>query len=298
MRRRNLVRADGFPYTSVTGLLYDSGSFGDSIEQVCEDADYEGMRRQQSRARGEGRLLGIGLSCFTEQTAHTTTKFIKRGVPIIFGYEAATVSMDPSGTVLVQISTHSHGQGQETTMAQIAADRLSLPLGDVRVTFGDTSSTPYGMGTFASRAAVLTGGACHPAAARLGDMLLRFGAHVLEADAADVELVGGSVAPKGAPERAVEIRDLARWAYHRPEKLPQGMEPVLQAVSSYDADPGTGTFTNPAQIALIELDANTGGIEILRYVVVEDCGRIINPLIVDGQVQGGVVQGIGGAILE
>ncbi len=298
VRERNLVRADEFPYTSVTGLVYDSGSFAESIVQVCEDADYEGMRRQQARARDEGRLLGIGLACFTEQTAHTTTEFIKRGVPIIFGYEAATVRMDPSGTVLVQISTHSHGQGQETTMAQITADRLSLPLEAVRVTFGDTASTPYGMGTFASRAAVLTGGACHRAAAKVGDMLLRFGAHVLEADAADVELVAGAVAPKGAPERAVPIRDLARWAYHRPEKLPEGMEPLLEAVASYDADPGTGTFANSAQIALIELDTDTGGIEILRYVVVEDCGRMINPLIVDGQVHGGVAQGIGGAILE
>ena len=298
VRRQNLVRADEFPYTSVTGLVYDSGSFTESVDEVCERAGYEEMRQEQAEAREQGRLLGIGLGCFTEQTAHTTTEFIKRGVPIIFGYEAAIVRMDPSGTVLVQISTHSHGQGQETTMAQITADQLAVPMEDVRVTFGDTSATPYGMGTFASRSAVLTGGACHLAAGKVAAMLTELGAHVLEADPDDVQLVGGAVVPRGAPDRAIPVKELARWAYHRPEKLPEGMEPLLEAVSSYDADPGTGTFANSAQIALIELDSDTGGIEILRYVVVEDCGRMINPLIVDGQVHGGVAQGIGGAILE
>jgi carbon-monoxide dehydrogenase large subunit len=298
VRRRNLVHRDEFPYTSVTGLVYDSGSFIESLDKVCELADYQGMRRMQEDARGEGRLLGIGISSYTEQTAHTTTEFVRRGVPIIFGYDTAAIRMDPSGKVVAQLSTHSHGQAHETTVAQLVGDALAIPLEDVRVVFGDTDSTPYGMGTFASRSAVLAGGAAYRAAEDVGQRLLTFGAHHLEADVADVELADGHVRLKGAPDRGVPIAELARYAYHRPEKLPENMEPVLEAVSSYDAAPGTGTFANSSQIALVEVDPETGFVKILRYVVVEDCGQMINPTVVEGQVHGGIAQGIGGALLE
>jgi aerobic carbon-monoxide dehydrogenase large subunit len=298
VRRRNLVRPDEFPYQSVTGLVYDSGSFHEALEEVCRQADLDGMRAEQERARAEGRLLGIGFACYTEQTAHTTNEFIKRGVPIIFGYDTATVRMDPSGKVAVYVSTHSHGQGHETTYAQIVADQLGLGLGDVKVFFGDTASAPYGHGTFASRSAVLAGGASHRAAGKVREMLVDFAAHELEADAADMELGDGEAFVRGAPGRGVKIADLARWAYHRPERLPPGMEPVIEAVASYDADPGTGTFANAAHLTLVEVDPDTGGVDLLRYAVVEDCGRMINPLVVDGQVHGGVAQGIGGALLE
>ncbi|HZD69424.1 MAG TPA: xanthine dehydrogenase family protein molybdopterin-binding subunit [Actinomycetes bacterium] len=298
VRRRNLVRADEFPYTSVTGLQYDSGSFTESLDEVCRLAGYQELRAQQRLARARGRHLGIGVGCYTEQTAHSTSEFVKRAVPIVFGYDSALVRMDPSGKVTVQLSTHSHGQGHETTIAQVVADRLAIPLEDVRVTFGDTSNTPYGMGTFASRTAVLSGGAAHLAAGKIGDALLRFAGHVLEVGVGDLEVADGGVRVKGAPERGVAIAQLARWAYHRPEKLPPGMEPLLEASSSYDADPGSGTFANASTLALVEVDAETGGVEVLRYWVVEDCGRIINPTIVEGQVHGGVAQGIGGALLE
>jgi len=142
VRRRNLVRADEFPYTSVTGLVYDSGSFLEALELVLEDGGYTEMRELQEQARREGRLLGVGFACYTEQTAHTTTEFIKRGVPIIFGYDSAIVRMDPSGDVSVQVSSHSHGQGHETTFAQIVADELGIPMESIRVSFGDTASTP------------------------------------------------------------------------------------------------------------------------------------------------------------
>jgi carbon-monoxide dehydrogenase large subunit len=256
------------------------------------------MKRDRDRARGEGRYLGIGVACYTEQTAHTTTEFIKRAVPIIFGYDSAIVRMDPSGKVSVHLSTHSHGQGHETTIAQIVADRFTVPLEDVRISFGDTSSTPYGHGTFASRSAVLAGGAAWRAAEKVKHLLVRFAAHTLEADPEDIEVSNGRMHISGSPDRGVGIAELARWAYHRPEKLPEGMEPVLEAVSSYDAHPGTGTFANAAQIALVDVDPETGGVQILRYVVVEDCGRMINPLVVEGQVHGGIAQGIGGALLE
>jgi carbon-monoxide dehydrogenase large subunit len=298
VRRRNLVRADEFPYESVTGLVYDSGSFHEALEQVCAEADLDGMRELQREARAEGRMLGIGFACYTEQTAHTTSEFIKRGVPIIFGYDTAIVRMDPSGKVAVHVSTHSHGQGHETTYAQIVADQLGIDLHDVKISFGDTASTPYGHGTFASRSAVLAGGASHRAAGKVRDMLLRFAADQLEADPVDLELARGQAFVRGSESRGLAISDLARWAYHRPEKLPEGMEPVLEAVSSYDAHPGSGTFANAAHLVLVEVDPDTGGVKLLRYAVVEDCGRMINPLVVDGQVHGGVAQGIGGALME
>jgi carbon-monoxide dehydrogenase large subunit len=298
VRRRNLIQPDEFPYRSVTGLMYDSGSFLESLELVLEDGGYEEMRKLQEQARLEGRFLGIGFACYTEQTAHTTSEFIKRGVPIIFGYDAAVVRMDPSGDVIVQVSSHSHGQGHETTFAQLVADELGIPLGAIRVSFGDTSATPYGHGTFASRSAVLAGGACLQAASRVRDMLVRFAAETLEASPDDLEVGDGKVIVKGSPTSNVAIADLARWAYHRPEKLPAGMESTLEAVASYDADPGGGTFANAAHLCLVDVDPETGGVKLLRYHVVEDCGEMINPLVVDGQVHGGVAQGIGGALLE
>ncbi len=298
VRRRNLVRPDEFPYTSVTGLVYDSGSFLESIDRLIEVADYDGLRRLQAEALRQGRHIGIGIGCYTEQTAHTTNEFIKRGVPIIFGYESTQLRMDPSGKVTAHVSTHNHGQGHETTIAQVVADQLTIPLADVKVRFGDTATTPYGMGTFASRSAVLAGGAAIRAAGEIREMLVRFGAHLLEVPMADAELAEGQVRVKATPERAISVRDLARFAYHRPEKLPPGMAPMLEASASYDADPGNGTFANSAQLAVVELDPEAGGVKVLRYVVVEDCGTMINPLIVDGQVHGGIVQGIGGALLE
>lgn len=298
VRRRNLVRPEDYPYESVTGLTYDSGSLQESLELILDEADLPALRREQQQARSEGRHLGIGLSCYTEQTAHTTTEFAKRGVPIIFGYDSSTVRMDPSGQVNVMLSTHSHGQGHETTIAQIVADQLGLGLDDVRVRFGDTSSTPYGHGTFASRTAVLSGGASHLAAGIVRDMLTRFAADQLEADPEDIELVAGRATVRGSPSHGFSIADLARWAYHRPEKLPDGMEPVLEAVSSYDAHPGTGTFANAVHLVKVEVDVETGGMKVLGYWVVEDCGRMINPLIVEGQVHGGVAQGLGGALME
>jgi carbon-monoxide dehydrogenase large subunit len=183
-------------------------------------------------------------------------------------------------------------------VAQVVADQLGLDLEDVRVRFGDTSNTPYGHGTFASRTAVLAGGASHRAAGEVRDKLARFAAEHLEADPQDIELAGGSAIVRGSPGHGVTIAQLARWAYHRPERLPEGMEPSLEAVSTYDADPGTGTFANAVHLALVEVDVETGGLSLLGYWVVEDCGRMINPLIVDGQVHGGAAQGIGGALLE
>jgi carbon-monoxide dehydrogenase large subunit len=299
MRRRNYVPDDAYPYTAVTGLIYDSASLVASLDKAREAVGYDAFRREQAAARAEGRHLGIGFGTYLEQTAHATTEFVKRGVPIVFGYDSVSVSLDPSGKVTVDSSLHSHGQGHETTFAQIVAERLGVPISDVRVRFGDTQSAPYGMGTFASRSAVLGGGAAWKAADVVRGNVLKVAANVMEAAVGDLEIVDGVIQVTGSPAHRMRVGEIARLAFHRPEKLPPGLMPAdLSCTQSYDAPPGHGTFTNSAHAAIVEVDARTGFVKILRYVVVEDCGTMINPLIVDGQVHGGTAQGIGGAMLE
>jgi carbon-monoxide dehydrogenase large subunit len=260
--------------------------------------DYEGLRRWQETAREEGRLIGIGLGAYTEQTAHATKEFVQRGVPIVFGYETSTLRLDPQGTLVISSSIHNHGQGLETTLAQMAADALGMDIADVRVDFGDTAQAAYGSGTFASRSAVLAGGAARRASEELRSQLARVAAHNLEASPDDIEFADGRVFVQGSPEKGYGLGELCRMVYHRPELVPEGQQPILEATVAYDAPPGTGTFTNATQMAVVEVDPGTGGIQILRYAIVEDCGPMINPLIVEGQIFGGIAQGIGSAIYE
>ena len=298
VRRRNLVTSAEFPYTSATGLTYDSGSLVESLDAALERIGYQDFRQEQLAARDEGRHLGVGVVVYTEQTAHTWEEFKRRGVPNTYGYESATLRMDPSATVTLYVSTHSHGQGHETTFAQIVADELGIDIADVRVRFGDTSKGVYGAGTFASRSAVLAGGACLRAAQVLREKLKRIAAHDLEASPEDIEIADGHAFVRGSPQSSRSLWDLARLTYHRQHLLPVGEEPVLESTMTYDAAPGTGTFANAAMAAVVEVDSHTGLVTIERLVAVEDCGRMINPLIVEGQVAGGVAQGIGSALLE
>jgi carbon-monoxide dehydrogenase large subunit len=298
IRRRNYVRSEDFPYESVTGLVYDSGSYLEALEAVAEAAGYDALRKLQVDARRERRYLGIGFASYTEQTGHGSRELAKSRRAVVPGFDAAFVRMDPSGGVTVQVSTHSHGQSHETTLAQVVADELGLELDDVRIRFGDTASSPYGHGTFSSRSAVLGASAAQEAALQVADRLREFAGHHLEVHPADLDLRDGHVVVRGSPASRVAVRDLARWTYHRPEKLPDGMQAVLEGTSAYDPQPGTGNWANGAHLVLVEVDPETGAVEILGYWVGEDCGRMINPLVVDGQVHGGVVQGIGGALLE
>lgn len=298
VRRRNYVTKEDYPYKSAGGLEYDSGSMVESQELLLSELDYEGLRDWQTEARADGRLVGIGLGAYTEQTAHATKEFVQRGVPIVFGYETSTLRLDPHGTLVINSSIHNHGQGLETTLGQMAADSLGIDINDVRVEYGDTSQAAYGSGTFASRSAVLAGGAARRASEELREQLAKVAAHNLEASPQDIEFDRGRVFVAGSPEKGFDFAELCRMVYHRPELLPDGQPPILEATVAYDAPPGTGTFTNATQLAVVEVDPDTGGIEILRYAIVEDCGPMINPMIVEGQIFGGIAQGIGSAIYE
>ena len=298
IRNRNLLRSGDYPWHSPSGLVYDSGSLVESLDAVLGLGDFEGLLKRQADARSAGRLLGVGLAVFTEQTAHTTQEFKQRGVPIVFGYETARVRLDASGTAVVSASIHDHGQGLETTLAQVAADRLGLDLEQVRVEYGDTDQVAYGAGTFASRSAVLAGGAVTKAADAVADTLREVAAHILEAAPHDMVIEAGRVSVAGSPSRFIETGELCRLIYQRPERLPEGVEPRLEASRTYDAHPGTGVYTNAAHLASVEIDEMTGKTKVLSYAVVEDCGPMINPTIVEGQIFGGVAQGIGTALFE
>jgi carbon-monoxide dehydrogenase large subunit len=296
VRRKNLVQPEDFPYDAITNLTYDSGSFVEAYDRALQNADYAGVRRQQAEWRAQGRYVGIGSACYTELSAQGSASFRSRGVTNFTGWESATVRVDPAGKVTVHVGVSSHGQSHETTLAQVAADELGVDLADVTVLHGDTAAQPYGMGTFASRSAVAGGGATIVACRALREKVLGIAAHLLEAPAADLDVRKGEIAVRGTPERSLSLRDVARVAYFTPFRLPEGTEPGLEMARTYD--PPLGTFSNGAQVAVVEVDPETGEVKVLRFVIVEDCGRPINPRVIAGQVHGGATQGVAAALYE
>ncbi|HYY87666.1 MAG TPA: xanthine dehydrogenase family protein molybdopterin-binding subunit, partial [Chloroflexota bacterium] len=297
VRRRNLVQPGDFPYASVTRQVYDSGSYVAALDRVLDMIDYAAFRAYQAQARQQGRYLGIGISSYVEQTAQGTASFTARGMDSLAGYDSAIVRMEPSGQLVVAVGVSDHGQGHHTTLAQLAAQELSLPLADVRVVHGDTAVCPYGMGTFTSRSAVCGGGAVVLASRKLRQKLLRIAGQLLEVSADDLELTAGRACVRGAASgRFFALRDLARVAYHDVSRLPRDLEPRLEEAAQYDAS--EGTYSNAAHAAVVEVDPETGAFQFVRYCVVEDCGTMINPLIVEGQIHGAVAQGVGGAAHE
>jgi carbon-monoxide dehydrogenase large subunit len=291
IRARNLIAS--FPYTSVTGVVYDEGSYLGSLDAGVAAADLEGFRIRQAAARQAGRYLGMGLAVFSERTGYGTPTFGARGMEVTPGYETAELAMDPSGSVELRIGASPHGQGLATTLSQIVADQLGVAPEAVRVIHGDTDRTPYGWGTFASRSIVIGGGATKLAGAAVARRLAEIAGELMEASADDIVLKGGQAWVRGT-DRGVPIAQLARTAYHRSHLL-EGSGPGLSATASYDP---AGTFSNACHVAEVEVDIETGRVTILRFVVVEDAGLLINPMIVDGQIAGGVAQGIANALLE
>lgn len=295
IRRRNVITADEFPYESPTGLVYDPGSYLESLEKCAEVMNARGWESEQEDARREGRLIGLGFCCFAERTGYGTRAFALRKMAITPGGDNARLRMDPSGHVTVSVGTCGHGQGHQTTLAQIAADQLGISPDHITVRQGDTESTPYGWGTFASRSAVIGGGATKKAATILSERVKEVAGHLLEATPRDLSIEDGKVFVNGSPDRFVTVAKVARAVHVEPHLLPEGEWGTLDANAGFDPP---GTFSNATHGAVVEIDPETGAVRIDRYVVVEDCGVMINPMIVEGQVRGGVAQGIASALYE
>ena len=296
VRRRNLIPRESYPHVSPSGLRYDSGDFPKALEQALAAVDYDGLRHAQREARVQGRAVGIGIACYTEYTGMGSEVFRGRGMDDVSGVEAASVRVEPDGGVRCATSFPSQGQGHATTIAQVVADRLGVPLERVRVEPADTGVAPLGSGTFGSRGAVSIGGTVTVATERLRPKIQALAARLLEASASDVVLEDGRAHVRGFPQRAVTLAEIARAAYAPPAALGPELEPGLEATVYFD--PPGPTFSGAVHIAMVELDIESGRVTIPRYVVVEDCGPVVNPTIVEGQIHGAVVQGIGEALLE
>jgi carbon-monoxide dehydrogenase large subunit len=287
IRRRNVITE--FPYTGVNQITYDPGSYLESLN-LCEK-----ILRDEGWYERSG--VGIGYACFSERTGYGSDAFAKRKMAVVPGFDISEVRMDTSGAVVVTTGTMSHGQGHETTMAQIVADELGLPLEQVKIVQGDTDRIAYGWGTFASRSVTIGGSAVSLAAVKLGDKLMLIAAHLLDTRPDNVELDRGGVRQCDDHTRRLSYREIADVAYLRAHLLPKEADPGLSATASFDT-PGDGTFSNATHGVVVELDRGTGQVKILRYVCVEDCGVAINPKIVEGQARGGIAQGIAGALFE
>ena len=295
VRRRNMLTESDLPYTTATQLVYRSVYPRDTLERALAMFDYKEARRQQAEARAAGRIIGIGVATYIEPNTYGSEFYKTAGIPGS-GHDAAIVRIEPSGAVSAQIGVVSQGQGHLTTVAQALADALTLPIEKVRVQSGDTAAAPYGMGTRGARGGVVSAGAALGAARIVKDKLLRIAAHRLEAPLDDLELVDGSVRVRGAPASAMTIAQLAQKAYLAPTELPAGMEPGLEATHAFDPPPLT--FSSGTHICRVEIDPETGALTIPRYAIVEDCGRMLNPLVVEGQLHGATAQGLGGALME
>jgi carbon-monoxide dehydrogenase large subunit len=294
VRRRNLVRPEELPYTSATGNVYDSGSYHAALERLLDAADYKALPREQGTARAAGRHLGIGLACFVELTGPGAQFYGIGGAPIS-GQEGATVRLEPSGAVTALVGVTDQGQGTPTALAQIVADELGLDVDAVTVRSGDTALMPYGGGTWASRGMAIGGSATLLAARALADKVRRVAAVLLEAHADDIVLADGRAGVRGTG-RGLGLADLARTVHFRSNEL-RGLEPSLDATAHFtNAQPWT--FTNGAHLAVVDVDVETGRVRVLRYVAVDDCGRLVNPALVEGQIAGGIAQGLGGALME
>jgi aerobic carbon-monoxide dehydrogenase large subunit len=292
IRRRNLVKS--FPYTSATGLLFDEATYVETMEAATAAVGVPAFRARQAKARAEGRYLGLGFATFSERTGYGTPAFAARGMEVTPGWETVEITMDPSGFVEARIGASPHGQGLRTTLAQIIADELGTSPDRVKVVHGDTDRTPYGWGTFASRSLVIAGGATLLAARKVREKLATMAGMLLEVSADDIVLEADAARVAGT-DRAIAIPMLARAAYHQTHRFKGEVAPGIIESATYDPP---GTFSNACHVAMVEVDVETGRVAIEKFLVAEDAGRLINPMIVDGQIHGGVAQGIANALLE
>ena len=297
LRRKNFIPKAEFPYQTPVAFLYDSGDYGALFDKLEQMAGYNEMRQQQAEARKQGRLVGIGISGCIEASGPAPSKVAGSLGSAVGFWESAKMRVHPSGKVQLFTGSHSHGQGHETTFAQVVADELGVPMEDVEIVHGDTAAIPFGMGSYGSRSIAVGGAAIVKSAEKIRKKMIKIAAHQLEAAEEDIvyDRDAGKLYVKGSPDKSKSIFDVSLASYTA-HNLPDGLEPGLEETSFYD--PANFTFPNSAHCALVEVDKDTGETKILRYVAVDDVGKVINPMIVDGQIVGGIVQGVGQALTE
>ena len=295
VRIENMVPVEAMPYRNVTNLFFDGGNYAESVRRAAALIDFEKVRARQQTGESDGRLIGVGFASFTEQTAHGCGEWVSRGTPVIPGYETATARMMSDGSLMLMVGIVSHGQGMETSLAQVAYEELGVDPMNVSVRHGDTQTSAFGMGTFASRSMVMAGGAVAKVCRLLKAKIELIAAHLLQCERGELRFEDGVVhGPKGS----LGFEEIGRIAHLRQESLPKGVDPLLDVTATYEPAIDTGFFTYATQVAVVAVDIDTGKVDILDYAVVEDCGTVVNPLIVDGQIVGGIAQGIGTALYE
>ena len=295
VRALNMVRPEQMPFTTVGGMRFDNGDYPQSVQLCAKLLGLPAIRARQQQGEADGRLVGIGFAAFAEQTAHGAAEFVARGAAVVPGFESCTARILTDGSVMLMVGIQSHGQGLETTLSQIAYQELGIDPARISVRHGDTESTAFGFGTFASRSMVMSGGAVARASRMLRDKLTRIGAHLLQCDPAAARCADGMVL---GPQGSVSIAEIAKVAHLRMDGLPPGVDPLLDATATYEPAVGTGVFSYATHGAVVAVDPETGFVELLDFAVAEDCGTMVNPMIVEGQIRGGVVQGIGTALYE
>jgi carbon-monoxide dehydrogenase large subunit len=296
VREKILVKREQMPFTNITKKRFDSGDYPESLRRAVAAIDLKAVRERQKRREPDGRLIGVGLATYCEQAAHGTSVYYGWGIPMVPGFEQATARLTPDGGLELRVGVHSHGQGLETSLAQVAHEILGIDVAKIKVVHGDTALTPYSTGTWGSRCAVMAGGAVSVACKELAKRAAKIGAQLLQTDAAHVSVRDGEVAGPGG---SISLKEIAATWYLKPQNLPPDVDMGgMEATVGYRPNPDGGTFSYATHAALVAVDPEIGVVEILDYVVVEDGGKLINPMIVDGQIIGGLAQGIGTALYE
>jgi carbon-monoxide dehydrogenase large subunit len=296
VRAENLVPASAMPYVNVTNKHYDTGDYAASLRSAQEMIGFDAVRARQQAQKADGTLVGVGFATYTEQTAHGTKVFAAWGLPFVPGFEQAMVKLTADGGLEIRAGIVTIGQGLETTLAQVASEILTIPLSRITVTLGDTAITPHSTGAYASRGIVMAGGAVSKSAQELGERIKRIASHLMQCKPADVRFNGGRIEAGAA---SLDFAAVGRAWYLRPENLPDDVDTGgLEVTQGYKPLTDLGVFSYATHAATVEVDPRTGHVKIIDYVVVEDCGRVVNPTIVEGQTCGGVVQGIGTALFE
>jgi carbon-monoxide dehydrogenase large subunit len=296
VRAKSLVKPEQMPFNNITKKHFDSGDYPESLRRAVVAIDVAAVRVRQKRGEADGRLIGVGLATYCEQAAHGTSVYHGWGIPMVPGYEQATARLTPDGGLELRVGVQSQGQSLETTLAQVAHEILGIDVSKIKVVHGDTAMTPYSTGTWGSRCMVMAGGAVSMACKELAKRTAKVGAQLLQADAGQVTVRGGEVV---GPRGSITLLEIARTWYFKPQNLPNDVDlGGMEVTTGYRPNPDSGTFSYATHAALVAVDPEIGDVRILDYVVVEDGGKLVNPMVVDGQILGGLAQGIGTALYE